>query len=381
MRYAVLAVAVVILAAAPLPAAAADCAKTTSALVPITDLGSATYKAAQGGLYQGGTNTPPEAYAAAGRRLAAGMSPRSASGQPDPGGSVVLLSIGMSNTTQEFSRFVALAKSDAVRDPQVVVVDGAQGGQDARVWADPNAPTWSVADQRLRAAGVTAAQVQAVWLKQALAQPRGDFATSSGELERSLSAILANATARYPNLTQVFLSPRTYAGYATTTLNPEPYAYESAWAVKRLVDRSVREPAARPWLGWGPYLWTDGAKGRADGFTWTCADVAADGTHPSQSGQAKVAQLLQSFFNGSEFTSWYRDTPATAPTTAPITPAAAPVVPGATAVRPGAATAAAPGAAPAAEGGPAIAPWVYAAAALAIGGAAAITLRLMRRQA
>lgn len=363
MRYAVLAIAVAILAAAPLPAAAADCAKTTAALVPITDLGTATHKGAQGGLYPGGTNAPPEAYASAGRRIAGEMAPRSTSGQPDPSGSVVLLSIGMSNTTQEFSRFVALAKSDPLRAAQVVVVDGAQGGQDARVWADANAPAWSVAEQRLRAAGVTAAQVQAIWLKQAIAQPRGDFATSSGELERSLSIIVANAAARYPNLAQVFLSPRTYAGYATTTLNPEPYAYESAWAVKRLVESSVREPSARPWLGWGPYLWTDGTKGRADGFTWSCTDVAADGTHPSQSGQAKVAQLLQTFFNGSEFTSWYRGGPAPVPAAATQGPV---FVPG---------TASAPPAT-----GAAVPPWGYAAAALAIGTAAAVTLRLTRRR-
>ena len=375
MRYAVLAIAVAMLAAAPYPAAAADCAKTTSALVPITDLGTGTYKGTQGGRYPGGTNTPPEAYAAAGRRIAAEMSPRSASGQPDPGGSVVLLSIGMSNTTQEFSRFVALAKSDPVRDRQVVVVDGAQGGQDARVWADPKAATWGVADRRLGAAGVTAAQVQAVWLKQAMARPSGDFTTSSGELERSLSAIVANATARYPNLVQVFLSPRTYAGYATTTLNPEPYAYESAWAVKRIVERSVREPAARPWIGWGPYLWTDGTKGRADGFTWSCADVADDGTHPSPSGQAKVAQLLQAFFNGSEFTLWYRDAPAVAPTAAPSAPPAA-AIPAAT----GAALTTLGG--PSASGeGVDLAPWVYGAAALAITVAAALTLRLTRRRA
>ena len=361
MRYAVLAIAVAILAAAPHPAAAADCAKTTSAFVPITELGRATYKGAEGGLYPGGTNTPPESYATAGRRTAADIAPRATSGTPDPNGSVVLLSIGMSNTTQEFSRFVALAKADPVRDPLVVVVDGAQGGQDARVWADANAPAWSVADQRLRAAGVTAAQVQAVWLKQAIAQPRGDFATSSGELERSLSTIVANASARYPNLAQVFLSPRTYAGYATTALNPEPYAYESAWAVKRLVERSVREPAARPWLGWGPYLWTDGTKGRADGFTWTCADVAADGTHPSQSGQAKVAQLLQTFFNGSEFTPWYRGEPASVPVTATQGPV---FVPGSASAPP--------------ANGAEVPPWAYAVAALAVGGAAAVTLRLMR---
>lgn len=242
-------------------------------------------------------------------------------------GKIVLLSIGMSNTTQEFSTFVTLAKQDPLRGADVVVVDGAQGGQDARVWAKPDAQSWSVAEQRLRASGVTAAQVQAVWLKQAVAGPRGDFATTTRELTELLDAIVRNATQRYPQLRQVFLSPRTYAGYATTTLNPEPYAFETAFADRALIMRSVAAPAARPWIGWGPYLWTDGTRGRADGFVWTCEDGAPDGTHPSRSGQQKVAQLLLTFFDTSPFTTWYRGLGGVTPPSPSPTPSAVPTGP------------------------------------------------------
>jgi hypothetical protein len=94
----------------------------------------------------------------------------------------------------------------------------------------------------------------------------------------------------------VYLSSRTYAGYATTTLNPEPIAYESGFAVRWLIRDRIENTLGGPWLGWGPYLWTDGTKGRRDGLVWTCADVAADGTHPSPQGRAKVAGLLLRFF-------------------------------------------------------------------------------------
>jgi hypothetical protein len=328
------------LLAVPQPALASDCSRTSVGHDALPDLVSSTYKGEPGGLYVG-TNEPPAAYAEAGRRAGAQVVPLDAQGKPSASGKVVLLSIGMSNTTQEFSAFVTLARTDAMRAASVVVVDGAQGGQDARVWAKADAQVWSIADQRLQASGVSAAQVEAVWLKQAVAGPRGDFPTSTRELTDLLDSIVRAAAQRYPQLRQVFLSPRTYAGYATTSLNPEPYAFESGFADRALVMRSVASPDARPWIGWGPYLWTDGTRGRSDGFVWTCADTReSDGTHPSPSGQQKVAQLLQAFVDSSPFTAWYRGAStipsqspgpgATAAPTSRAAPIAAPTVPAAT---------------------------------------------------
>ena len=70
--------------------------------------------------------------------------------------------------------------------------------------------------------------MQAVWIKQALINQGhfGEFPKHSDELKDRLEAIIAQANARYPNLKLVYLSSRIYAGYATTPLNPEPYAYE-----------------------------------------------------------------------------------------------------------------------------------------------------------
>ena len=299
------------------PAAAANCAGTGTGLVPIPDLGTRTYEGARGGLYPDGTNQPPRDYAAAGVRAGAQITPRAPDGRADPNGKVVLLSIGMSNTTQEFSTFVRLAQTDAARAANVLVVDGAQGGRDAAAWASADAQTWAVVEDRLRAAGATAQQVQAVWVKQALKQASGSFESHVGLLERDLGAIVENAAARYPNLRQVFLSPRTYGGYAATTLNPEPYAYQSGFAVKRVVESSVRAPDARPWIGWGPYLWADGTTANASGLSYSCADFVQDGTHPSDSGRMKVATELQKFFDGSTFTTWFRGEHPSPPASVP----------------------------------------------------------------
>jgi lysophospholipase L1-like esterase len=167
-----------------------------------------------------------------------------------------------------------------------------------------------VLEQRLKDADVTAEQVQVAWIKQALAGPArlGEFPAHARQLQEDLITILNMARERYPNLQLAYLSNRTYAGYATTALNPEPYAYESAFAVRWVIRAQIAgEPRlnADPALGevkapvvlWGPYLWTNGTTPReADGLVWTREDTAEDGTHPSNSGRRKVAALLLKFF-------------------------------------------------------------------------------------
>ena len=99
-----------------------------------------------------------------------------------------------------------------------------------------------------------------------------------------------------------------YAGYATTPLNPEPYAYESAFSVRGLILNQIngstdlnfdpkKGEVKAPLLLWGPYLWADGMNPRAsDHLIWDSTDLRSDGTHPTESGRAKVAQLLLAFF-------------------------------------------------------------------------------------
>lgn len=277
-------------------AQAANCAATSTRLTALNDLGHRRYHGFIGGLYPGGANRPPAAYTRLGRSQARMVVPRNIDGAPARDGRIVLVSIGMSNASQEFSQFRADASRDRSKNPRVVIVDGAQGGADAERVADPSGGYWAVVDQRLRGAGVGAPQVQAVWLKEAIAGEHEAFPADAHHLQRDLRAIVTIARRRFVNLRLVYLASRTYAGYATTQLNPEPYAYQSAFAVRWLIGDRISHRLGGPWLGWGPYLWTDGLRGRSDGLTWTCADVGADGTHPSPSGGAKVSSLLLRFF-------------------------------------------------------------------------------------
>ena len=265
----------------------AQCTLTSTGLLPLTDMGNQRYRGYRGGLYPGGVNRPSAKY------LKKGMT---ASRQVRPiNGKIVLLSIGMSNATAEFSAFKRTSDRDTQRAPNVVVVDGAQDGFDAtRINARPG--YWDNVDSRLQAADVSAGQVQVVWLKEAIAGEHRRFPKDAKALQAALRKIITTMRFRYPKLRLVYLSSRTYGGYAITGWNPEPAAYDSGYAVRGVIQDRISGKLKGPWVGWGPYLWTDGLAGRSDGLQWTCDDVEGDGTHPSKSGVQKVVNLLTTFF-------------------------------------------------------------------------------------
>ncbi|HYH68417.1 MAG TPA: hypothetical protein VD866_27235 [Urbifossiella sp.] len=283
-----------------------------SKLRPLNDLTAEKYQGHVRGLYPGGTNDRPAAHEKAGLELARRVRPLNAAGQPDAAGKVVLLSVGMSNTSQVSETFGRLLAKDDGRNPALVFVNGAQGGMTARAIRYPkdNATGtryWGTIDDRLKAAGVTAAQVQAVWMKQADAGPREGFPAYAETLCDEMEDIARTVGERFPNARLMYLSSRTYGGYATTGLNPEPYAFESGFAVRWLIQRQLdgkgglnfdpaKGPVRAPWLAWGPYLWASGTTKNAAGLSYERADFAPDGTHPAPPGQQKVAAEMLRFF-------------------------------------------------------------------------------------
>jgi hypothetical protein len=259
----------------------ADCTLTNLGITPLPDLGLGTYKNFTGGLYANGTNTRPPPHEAAGLRIAnQEIVPRDAAGNVDTNnGKIVMISVGMSNTTDEFSRlgpstFKPRADADLSKNPQLVIVDGAQGGRDSVQWTNINSTTWSTIDailtsQRYR---VTTQQVQIAWIKQARGRPSdyGAFPAHARVLQDNLEMIARALKVRYPNIKLVYLSSRTRAYVELTTggLNPEPYAYESSfsvkWAIENQLDGALHlnfDPAKGRW--WHPIF----AGGRISGLT------------------------------------------------------------------------------------------------------------------
>jgi hypothetical protein len=266
------------------------------------------YKGQDGGLYGGNNNEPPEEHRRAAAAVLNRIEPLNAMGRPAKNGAIGFISISMSNATMEFSTFKQLADADLAKSPRVKIVDCAQGGRAMAEWVDPQARPWQEAMRRLAAANVAPQQVQVAWIKLANKYPHGDLAKYGKKLANDTTIVIQNATAKFPNLRVAYLSSRIYGGYSGRPLNPEPYAYESAFVVRWLIQRQIKGDEAlnydvrraevrAPLLLWGPYLWADGVTPRkTDGLVYRREDLEVDGTHPSSAGREKVAKLLLNFF-------------------------------------------------------------------------------------
>src|SRR5262249_23597085 len=270
------------------------------------------YQGKEGGLYPGGRNERPAPHEEAGLRLARRGQPLDAPGRPAPSGEGVLPPIGGSKTPMGSFAFKGPGGAHPGGDPALVIVDGAQEGMTAALVARPESARgkqyWDIIDERLADAGVSRAQVQVAWMKQADGAPTATrFPDYAAALEGEMLRIAQILKERFPNTGLLHLSSRIYGGYATTPLNPEPYAYEGGFAVKWLIEKQIQgdpelndDPARgvvkAPWLAWGPYLWADGTRPRSDGLTYARSDVGEDGTHPSAAGVQKVARQLHDFF-------------------------------------------------------------------------------------
>jgi hypothetical protein len=319
-----------------------------SGLVPITDL-TALYKGEDGGLYGGGRNEPPEALRTAHLQESAKIRPLDATGEPSTDGKIGLITIGFSNTSIESEDFKRTADADSQKSPQVIIVNGAIGGRSAVMWAWDGADvlpppeqkrldqemdlvhmpkgvrkstglekdTWPTLAKRIEAAGLTAKQVQAVWLKHVEANPKplGEFPAHARALQADITAILQIARRHYPNLRVAYLSSRTFGGWSgRESGSPEPFAYESGFGTRWVVQSQLagdaqlnfdpaRGEVKAPLILWGPYLWACGNTPRKlDGMTWTLADVRADQLHPNDSGTKKTTALLLNFFKTNEGT-------------------------------------------------------------------------------
>ncbi|MGQ0571410.1 MAG: hypothetical protein ACT4P5_18050 [Armatimonadota bacterium] len=326
--------------------------------IPLTDLGPAFYLGQfQGGLYEGGLNVIPADHAVSGAAQVAQIVPRDTSGAPSSTGRILLVSIGMSSTSQEFCSAASEASKryphywpgitntastrictaahtftgQAWADPTVEkttleVIDGAQSGMTASEWAGtPNpksgADPWVVLADLITEVGFSKLQVQVAWVKvtNRTASNTPSLPASNADVYTfimRMGNVVRRAKAEYPNLRILFISSRTYAGWSPPVPpSPEPYAYEQGFGVKWLIQAQVNQMRggstdpligpvtliSAPWMIWGPYLWADGTTPRFDGLTWPRTDFETDGVHPTVAGEQKVGMWIKDHLKSSPF--------------------------------------------------------------------------------
>ncbi len=292
-----------------------NCSANSSGVTPINDLGAGTFNGWTGGLYPNGSNYLPLTHRNAGLQMASQIQCLDTNGNPDAvNGKIVWLSIGMSNCTMETQQFITQANGFAGKNPKLTLVDGAQGGQTAQIiscpWNANYANFWNTVITRLKNAGVSAKQVQVIWYKeanQANAQPIQTYYDSLVvQIKRSMNELKT----RFPNVKLCYLASRISGRYASSALNPEPYAYWTGWAVKKAIEDQINgdvqlaysgNNAKAPWMSWGIYMWSDGSTPQTTDTTIyvRCpTDLQNDGTHPSiPTGAARVATWLLKFFS------------------------------------------------------------------------------------
>ncbi|HEY7471753.1 MAG TPA: hypothetical protein VIE68_05330 [Gemmatimonadota bacterium] len=231
------------------------------------------------GLYGRRQNTAPAAHVAAGI----------ASGAVVPASGAVVVAIGMSNAQIEFEAFRRVSRTDAV------LVNAACWGCTTERWNESGDRGWNLARRKVANAGLQPSDVDVVWVK--MARQR-HIAARTEDFE----AILGTIRTEWPNVRQVFVSDRIYAGW----IERVPRAYSSGepqggWAAGPAVRQFVLNHLGEqdPFVDWGPYLWDDAAG-------WPRSLFEDDGTHVNAQGAAKVGARLAQFFSSSPATEWYR---------------------------------------------------------------------------
>jgi Putative Ig domain len=294
----------------------------TTPIVPLNDLGTGTYQGEEGGLYPNGSNVRPASHDSYGVGLAKAIQPLDSNGNPSSTGKYVLLVLGESTALDEIGvSFLPLAQHDPQVNTNLVFVDGAQGGATPGQLLTTTSPYFNtIVNNYLPDQGVTSKQVVAVWIEDSNGIATGSFPSDMTTLQTDYETVMNNLFTLFPNLKLVYFSSRIYAGYSNgvAKINPEPYAYESGFAVKNaiadqingnsnLCDGNGCSPIKAPWMAWGPYYWANGLLASQDGMVWTCQDLQKDGTHPqSPSGDLKVASQLLNFLKTDDTTTpWF----------------------------------------------------------------------------
>lgn len=290
-----------------------DCNVISKGLVPLTDMGSTTYRGFQGGLYPEGSNIKPSQHQVDLLEAAKQIQKLDNDGLVSASGKIVFIGVGASNPRTEFDQFVGQAKAFGNLNPDIVFANTCIGGQGVQKMNLPTDSYWQMANQTLDSMGLTAAQVQIAWIETENTQTADTvFPGAPQALVNDLQQLLKTLLIKFPNLRICYFSPRAFSGFAIPTQSGVgkgllfPRDYYNGWAGKWLIQKIIERESGYEFSGpgkviplctFGSYHWNDGNIKRKDGFILDCAtEVGSDGLHLTEAGEAKIAGQMFDFF-------------------------------------------------------------------------------------
>lgn len=276
--------------------------------IPLPQLLGSSYLGEPGGLYPE-SNEPPAGY------LDEAVSSLEQDSQ------IVLLCLGMSAMQNMCSGYINGSYPGVT--PGLIAINGAIGSKQQN-WESASHFVWDRGVQMLTQQGLNESQVDIVIYHNTFggeSRPFPEWVLAENGLRASLQITMDIIAERYPNTKLILVTSRYHAFYAPPdSKSPEPWAYESAWAYKYLIeDRINCAVDCGPPVAWFAYLWDS---------SWPQSWYVSDGIHLSNEGRAAAGAIWDNFLRTSPYTtSWYLSGPAptATPTAVPgVTPTATP---------------------------------------------------------
>lgn len=233
-------------------------------------------------------------------------------------GVIGVVCIGMSNANQECEDFMQKMEAGAFAgqiNPQVRFVNCAVPGNAIERWNDPaHEKLWRQCERKILQAGLRPEQMRVVWHKAAdmfttdasgaAYPPYPDPNADYFHFYANLTTFASLLREKLPSVQAVYVSSRSYGGFADKASRSEPHSYEEGLALNQWLKDHLMVNGV--WYGWGPYLWApDCASGltNGSGVCYERSDYQGDGIHPAQGARDKISQLLHERLSQFE---WYK---------------------------------------------------------------------------
>lgn len=309
-----------------------NCANDSTGYIPLIDLGAGFYDGTwQGGLYDGGFNTPPNSHLNNGLKISKKLKPLDTLGAVNyEDGKIVLAGFGASTVGGPFNHMIQLMKDYTDLNPCMQAVNAANGSDGVNAMVIDSVDYWEyIRIYKLGEKGLTPNQVQVGWLMHSsrIDSNGSDIDSYVDSLVLRFQIAIQAMFYEYPNLKILYISGFPYGGYADPMkalyhVIKEPSSYHQNFAMKEIISEQIHNDPdfkykgpgkVAPYMVWGPYLWADGVNPRSDGLTWNCeADYAEDGGgyHMTNEGKDKMANILLDFFRTDTISEiWFMDGP------------------------------------------------------------------------